>query len=150
MKILVDADACPAKNVIEQVAKEFSLPLVFLIDTSHVLEVEYGEVITVSKGIDAVDFALINRVEKGDIVVTQDYGVAAMVLGKKAYAIHQKGKIYTNENIEGLLAKRHFIKKMRNATHKHHLKGPRKRTVEDDEKFTQAFEQLVDKVIDFQ
>ena len=72
MKILVDADACPAKNVIEQVAKEFSLPLVFLIDTSHVLEVEYGEVITVSKGIDAVDFALINRVEKGDIVVTQD------------------------------------------------------------------------------
>ena len=147
MKILVDADACPAKNVIEQVAKEFSLPLVFLIDTSHILEVEYGEVITVSKGIDAVDFALINRVEKGDIVVTQDYGVAAMVLGKKAYAIHQKGKIYTNENIEQMLFERHLSKVARRASNKYHGKGPKKRTKEDDERFLESLRKLVKKAL---
>ena len=82
--------------------------------------------------------------------MTQDYGVAAMALARGAYAINQDGWRYTNENIEGLLAKRHFIKKMRNATHKHHLKGPRKRTVEDDEKFSEALEQLLDKDIAFQ
>ena len=73
-----------------------------------------------------------------------------MALSRGAYAINQDGRLYTNENIEGLLAKRYFIKKMRNSTYKHHLKGTRKRNVEDDEKFTAAFEQLLDKVIDFQ
>ncbi len=82
--------------------------------------------------------------------MTQDYGVAAMALARSAYAINQDGWRYTNENIEGLLAKRHFIKKMINATHKHHLKGPSKRTAEDDERFMEAFEQLLNKVIEFQ
>ena len=99
---------------------------------------------------EGVGFTLVNVYRAGDIVVTQDYGVAAMALARGAYAINQDGWLYTNENIEGLLAKRHFIKKIRNATHKHHLKGPRKRTVEDDEKFTQVFEQLLNKVIEFQ
>ena len=77
--------------------------------------------------------------------MTQDYGVAATALVRDAYAINQDGLLYTNENIESLLAKRHFFKKMRNDTHKHHLKGPRKRTVEDDERFMAVFEQLLNK-----
>jgi len=147
MKILVDADACPAKYVIEQVAKEFSLPLVFLIDTSHMLTSDYGEVITVSKGMDAVDFALINRVEKGDVVVTQDYGVAAMVLGKKAYALHQNGRIYTNENIEQMLFERHLSKVARRSSNKYHGKGPKKRTIEDDKRFEDSLRKVIKKAL---
>ena len=148
--IYVDADACPVVKQIEIVAKSHNIPVTLFCDTNHVLKSDYSEVKIIGAGADAVDFALVNFCRAGDIVVTQDYGVAAMALARGAYAINQDGWQYTNENIEGLLAKRHFIKKMRNATHKHHLKGPRKRTVEDDEKFTEALEQLLYKLIDFQ
>ena len=148
--IYVDADACPVVKQIEKVAKCHNIPVTLFCDTNHVLKSDYSEVKIIGAGADAVDFALVNSCRAGDIVVTQDYGVAAMALARGAYAINQDGWQYTNENIEGLLAKRHFIKKMRNATHKHHLKGPRKRTVEDDEKFTEALEQLLYKLIDFQ
>ena len=148
--IYVDADACPVVKQIEIVAKSHNIPVTLFCDTNHVLKSDYSEVKIIGAGADAVDFALVNSSRAGDIVVTQDYGVAAMALARGAYAINQDGWLYTNENIEGLLAKRHFIKKMRNATHKHHLKGPRKRTVEDDEKFSEALEQLLDKDIAFQ
>ncbi|MBP3818755.1 MAG: YaiI/YqxD family protein [Butyrivibrio sp.] len=148
--IYVDADACPVVKQIENVAKCHNMPVTLFCDTNHVLQSDYSEVRIIGSGADAVDFALANSCRAGDIVVTQDYGVGAMALARGAYAINQDGWLYTNENIEGLLAKRHFIKKMRNATHKHHLKGPRKRTDEDDERFMEALEKLLDKVIDFQ
>ena len=93
-----------------------------------------------------MDFALINLCHAGDIVVTQDYGVAAMALGKKAYAIHQSGKWYTNENIDQMLMERHLAKKARRASKKNHLKGPAKRTEEDDLRFRESFERLVKSV----
>ena len=143
--IYVDADACPVVKQIEIVAKSHNIPVTLFCDTNHVLKSDYSEVKIIGAGADAVDFALVNYSRAGDIVVTQDYGVAAMALARGAYAINQDGWLYTNENIEGLLAKRHFIKKMRNASHKNHIKGPRKRTVEDDEKFMAVFEQLLNK-----
>ncbi len=148
--IYVDADACPVVKQIEKVAKCHNIPVTLFCDTNHVLKSDYSDVRIIGSGADAVDFALVNACRVGDIVVTQDYGVAAMSLARGAYVINQDGWLYTNENIESLLAKRHFIKKMRNTAHKHHLKGLHKRTVEDDEKFTEALEQLLDKVIDFQ
>ena len=75
--------------------------------------------------------------------MSQDYGVAAMALGKGAYAIHQSGKCYTNENIDQMLLERHLNKKARRSSHKNHLKGPKKRTAEDDERFARAFEKLL-------
>ena len=62
---------------------------------------------------DAVDYKLISICHKGDIVVSQDYGVAAMALGKGAYAINQSGKWYTNDNIDRMLMERHINKKAR-------------------------------------
>lgn len=90
-------------------------------------------------------FALISLLKKdaGDIVVTQDYGVAAMALGKGAYPIHQSGKWYTNENIDQMLMERHLAKKARRAKSKNHLKGPKKRTEEDDLRFAESFEKLI-------
>ena len=149
MKIFVDADACPVVRIVEKIAKKYQVPVTLLCDTNHVLSSEYSEVMIVGAGADAVDFKLISLCYQGDIVVTQDYGVAAMALGKKAYAIHQLGKWYTNENIDQMLMERHLAKKARRATKKHHLKGPAKRTVEDDIRFEESFEKMVQKAIEF-
>jgi hypothetical protein len=108
-----------------------------------VLSSDYSEVKIIGAGADAVDFALINMCKKGDTVITQDYGVAAMALGKGAYAIHQSGKWYTNDNIDRMLMERHLNKKSRRASGKHHLKGPKKRTEEDDVRFRESFEKLI-------
>ena len=143
MKIFVDADACPVVRIVEEVAEKYGIEVTLLCDTNHILNSDYSEVIVVGAGADAVDYKLISVCHKGDIVVSQDYGVAAMALGKGAYAIHQSGKWYTNENIDQMLMERHLNKKARRGTHKNHIKGPRKRTDEDDERFAQSFEKLV-------
>lgn len=122
MKILVDADACPVIKEIENIAKKHSLEVIIFADTAHILESDYSEVRVVDKGMDAVDFALMAICKQGDIVVTQDYGVAAMALGKGAKAIHHSGKEYTNENIERLLMERYIAKKERTKS-KHRMKG---------------------------
>ena len=144
MQIFVDADACPVTRIVEQTARERGIPCSLLCDTNHVLSSDYSEIKIIVAGADAVDFALINLCHKGDIVVTQDYGVAAMALGKGAYAIHQSGRWYTNENIDRLLMERHMAKKARMGKGKHHLKGPAKRTQEDDNRFRESFEKLVE------
>lgn len=141
-----EADACPVVRITEQVAKEKGIPVTLLCDTNHVLQSDYSEVITVGAGADAVDFKLVSICQKGDLVVTQDYGVAAMILGKGAYGIHQSGKWYTNENIDQMLMERHLAKKARNAKKKHHLKGPAKRTEEDDRRFEESLRRLIDSV----
>lgn len=147
MKILVDADACPVVRIVEAVAKEHKIEVTLLCDTNHVLTSDYSEIKIIGAGRDAVDFALVGICKKGDIVVSQDYGVAAMVLGKGAYGIHQSGKWYTNENIDGLLMERHMAGKARRASGKHHTKGPAKRTEEDDRHFKEAFEKLLKKAL---
>lgn len=141
MKILVDADACPVKEIIEAVAKELQIPVIMLIDTSHILASEYSEIVSVSKAPDAVDFALINRTSPGDVVVTQDYGVAAMALGKGAYAIHPSGKVFTDNNIDILLMERDIAKKLRRAGERigSHTK---KRTSADNSRFAESFTRL--------
>ena len=146
MQIFVDADACPVVDIVEHVAKKYHIPDTLLCETNHILQSDYIEVIVVGAGADAVDYKLISICHKGDIVVSHDYGVAAMALGKGAYAIHQSGKWYTDDNIDQMLMERHLNKKARRSSHKNHMKGPRRRTAEDDERFEKSFEQLVLKV----
>jgi len=146
MRILVDADGCPVVKLTERIAKEYSIPVVLLCDTNHILSSDYSDIIVVSAGADAVDLKLINLCNKGDIVVTQDYGVAALALGKGAFAIHQNGKIYSDDNIEGLLMSRHIAKKARLSKGKHHLKGPKKRTQSDDEKFESTLRKMISEI----
>ena len=148
MKILVDADACPVVGIVEKTAKKYNIECVLLCDTNHVLYSDYSEVKIISAGADAVDFALVNICSKGDIAVTQDYGVAAMVLSRGAYAIHQSGKWYTDDNIGGILMERHMSKKARTGKGKYHMKGPHKRTAEDDKKFEESFEKLIRMVLE--
>lgn len=141
--IYVDADACPVVRIVEQEAAKHNLPVVLLCDTNHVLISSYSEVKIIGAGADAVDFALISMCHKNDIVVTQDYGVAAMALGKGAYAIHQSGKWYTNENIDQLLMERHLAREARRKSTKNHQKGPKKRSEADDNRFAESFRKIL-------
>ena len=143
MTVYVDADACPVVRLTEEIAKRLGVPVVLLCDTNHVLTSDYAQVVTVDAGADAVDLALVNRCKRGDVVITQDYGVAAMALSKGAFVLHQSGREFTEENITGLLSQRAMAQKARRAHGKHHFKGPAKRTAEDDKRFAQAFEALL-------
>lgn len=145
MKIFVDADACPVKNIIVEIAKKYSIKVIMVIDTSHILNDGYSEIITVEKGKDSVDIALINRVSKNDIVVSQDYGVAAMAISKQAYAINQNGLIYNNENIDRLLFERFLSQKVRRSGGR--TTNPKKRSSADNSRFEVSFRQLVKKAI---
>ena len=141
MRILVDADACPVKQIIVRLAKEKKIPVTMLIDTSHELSDGYSTIITVDKQADSVDFALMSLLEREDIVVTQDYGLAAMVIGKGARAVNQNGLVFTDENMDKLLMERHIGGKIRRGGGR--TKGPAKRTKDDDARFEAAFEQLL-------
>lgn len=140
-KILVDADGCPVVDLTISLATRHQLPVILLCDTAHNMQKPGAETITVSKGADAVDFVLVNRVEKGDIVVTQDYGLAAMVLAKQGLPIDQNGRVYSEENIDQLLFGRHVAKKIRQGGGR--MKGPKKRKAEDNEKFERNLLQLI-------
>lgn len=141
--IYVDADACPVIGIIEKTAKEFSLPVTLICDTSHIISSDYSTVLVVGKGNDAVDFNLVNRAQKGDVVVTQDYGLAAMVLAKGAYAINQNGIVFDSNNIGLYLDSRYFSGKARRESAKCHLKGPKKRSKDDDERFYKALHTML-------
>lgn len=146
MRILVDADACPVVPIVERMAKRYKIPVTLLCDTSHVLHSDYSEVKVVGAGADAVDFALVGICRKDDLVVTQDYGVAAMILGKGAFGIHQSGKWYTDGNIDQMLMERHLSKKARHSKSKHHFKKTAKRTAEDNIRFAESLERLIKKI----
>ena len=146
MRILVDADACPVKDIIVNTAKHQGIPVIMVADTAHDLDDGYSTVRIVDKGRDSADFALISMAEKDDVVVTQDYGVAAMALGKGAKALNPGGLVYTDDNIGRLLAERHIGQKIRRGGGR--TKGPARRTREDDQRFTRAFLTLVTKGVD--
>lgn len=141
MKILIDADGCPVVGLTVSVAKEYHLEAVIFCDTSHEFHIDAVDTVTVDKGADSADFAIVNRTESGDLVVTQDYGLAAMVLSKKGRALTQNGLEITPDNINALLASRYAAKKARMS--KKHLKGPPKRTAEQDKAFERTLRRMV-------
>ncbi len=141
--VYVDADACPVKKIIVQQAKARGIAVVMLADTSHVLHDDYAQVITVPKGRDSVDFRLVTLLHAGDIVVTQDIGVAAMALGKGARCVNPNGLIYTNSNIDMLLYMRHENSRARRSGHYTAVPA---RTKQDEDAFRRAFCALLDEI----
>lgn len=142
MTILIDADGCPVVDITIKIAVDRKIDCVILCDTSHVFERAGARTITVSKGNDSVDFALVNMVQAGDIVITQDYGLAAMCLARNAIPVSQDGMVYTGDNIDALLSARHTAKKIRMSGGR--LKGSAKRTQEQDKAFAEALSKLID------
>lgn len=144
MKIYIDGDGCPVIDITIKVAKEEQIECILISDTAHVFDKYDIEVVTVSKGADSVDFALVNMIKKRDIVITQDYGLAAMCLAKQAIPINQNGIVYNNENIDSMLFTRYLSKKIRMAGGR--IKGPSKRNPENNEKFERVLRETVQKL----
>ncbi|MBQ8003223.1 MAG: YaiI/YqxD family protein [Clostridia bacterium] len=141
MRVIVDADACPVKEIIVRVCREYNIEVVMVIDTSHILKSDYAKIITVDKGSDSADIYLINLAVKGDLIVTQDYGVAAMALGKGCFCINQNGMIYDLSNIDSLLLSRHIGKKIRRSGGR--INSVPKRTKDDDKNFEKNFTDII-------
>ena len=141
MKILIDGDACPVIDLTINIAQKFNVDIIIMCDTSHILNKEGAKTIVFSKGNDSVDFALINSVQREDIVITQDYGLAAMAINKASYVINQNGLIYTNYNIDMLLYNRHMSNKIRKSGGR--VKGHKKRTNEDNINFKRTLTEIL-------
>ena len=141
MRILIDADGCPVTGITEETAFRENIQCLIFCNTSHILESPYAQIIICEKGLDSVDFAILNRCRKNDIVITQDYGLASMCLVKKSFPINQNGSRYTNENIDSLLNSRYISKKARQTGIR--TKGPAKRKSEQNEKFRKNLQKLI-------
>ena len=141
MKVLIDADACPVVDITIRVCREFGVQCLLMCDTAHRMEREGAQTLVFDKGSDSVDFALVNRVQPGDIVITQDYGLASMCLAKRARILHQDGWEYTEYNISGLMEQRHAAKKFRMSGGR--TKGPARRKPEQDTAFRNALHSLL-------
>ncbi|MGL5574751.1 MAG: YaiI/YqxD family protein [Sarcina sp.] len=141
MRIIVDGDGCPGMNLIEKVARAEDVELIVYSTVDHNINLNYGMVKRVDAGFQSVDMYVMNETKKNDVVISQDFGVAAMVLGKKAFAVSPKGMVYTNDNIERLLFERHLSAKARKAG----LRGKNtsKRTKEDDMRFYESVKRVV-------
>lgn len=141
MRVLIDGDGCPVVDIAVELCRERNIPCLLLCDTAHEFHREGAETLTLDKGADSVDFALANRVRAGDLVITQDYGLASMCLARRARVLHQDGWEYTQWNIDGLLLQRYAAKKRR-------LSGGRgkpipKRTERQNRDFRAAMERLL-------
>jgi len=143
MTVFIDADGCPVVDIAIKLSKQAGAECVIVCDTAHEFNKAGAKTITVSKGNDSADFALVNMIHKGDIVITQDYGLAAMCLARNATPVSQDGMVYTNNNIDALLLQRYTAKKIRMSGGR--LKGPSKRTPEQDTALERTLEKLLDK-----
>lgn len=143
MKVLIDADACPVVDIAVTLCRQYKKECLLLCDTAHEMRREGAETLVFDKGTDSVDFALVNRVAAGDVVITQDYGLASMCLARGARVLHQDGWEYTRYNIDALLFQRHAAKEFRAAGGR--TKGPSKRKHAQDAAFSAALEQILEK-----
>lgn len=141
MKILIDADGCPVVDIAVAICRSRNMTCLLLCDTAHEFYKDGAQTLVFDKGADSVDYALVNRVTQGDIVITQDYGLASMCLARGARVLHQDGWTYTAENIDALLLARHESRKYRASSGR--TKGPRKRTSDQNAAFEAAFIRLI-------
>jgi uncharacterized protein YaiI (UPF0178 family) len=144
-RILVDGDSCPSRDLIARTGKEKNASVIVYCDMNHIIQEEGYSVKYVDSGFQAVDMVIANEAKAGDIVVTGDYGVAAMALAKGAVPINQNGIIYSDENMNKLLFERHLSQKVRRSGNR--VSGPSKRTKEHDEKFYNVFRQLISNML---
>lgn len=141
MNVLIDADGCPVVKLALNICLKYGIPCHLFCDTAHEFSETKAIVHIVDKGADSADFYLTNFTTSEDLVITQDYGVAAMCLAKKAAVIHQDGWQYTSDNIEALLLQRHTSKKLRSSGIR--MKNQKRRSADQDNRFQTAMEAII-------
>ncbi|HWP98268.1 MAG TPA: YaiI/YqxD family protein [Syntrophomonadaceae bacterium] len=142
MRILVDADACPVKKIIEEVARSYQVEVIMVVNPHHQIDCSYGQVLAVDGESQSVDLAIANLAQVGDIVVTQDYGLACLALGRRSRAIHPNGWRYDSQHIDALLSQRHLNDKARRGGFK--TTSTPKRASSADRVFRQTLVQMMD------
>lgn len=142
MRILVDGDGCPVISIIAEAAAEFDLELIIYTDLNHQHQLDYGVLKVVDQGFQSVDMILCNKIEPGDLVITSDYGLAALSLSRGAQVLGFSGREFNDQNIENLLAKRHHQFKERKRTGRH--TSHKKRTELDDQRFKKELIKMID------
>ena len=140
-KILIDADGCPVVDIALRLGNQFGISCLILCDTAHEFNRGGVQTLVFDKGSDSVDYALVNRIAPGDLVITQDYGLASMCLARNATVLHQDGWEYTRDNIDALLLVRHDSRKYRASGGR--MKGARKRRHEQDAAFETALRNIL-------
>ena len=143
MKIFIDGDGSPTKQESIQLAKKYDLPVVLVTSIDHFSKkpvADHVETVYVERGADSADFKILSMISAGDIVVTQDYGLASLALAK-ATVIHHSGMVYTAMNIDQLLRQRYESQQMRKA--KMRTKGPKPFTAEDRQHFIQVLDEII-------
>lgn len=141
MRVLVDADGCPVVDITVALCRKAGAVCLLLCDTAHEFRKDGAETLVFDKGADSVDYALANRVQSGDVVITQDYGLASLCLARNARVLHQDGWEYTPWNIDALLLQRHEARKQRAAGKR--FKTTPKRTAAQDDAFRESLEKLL-------
>lgn len=142
MRIIVDADATPSINLITEVASSYNLELILYVDHSHNINNDYATIIYLTPGFQSVDTKISNDLKENDILITQDYGLAVIGLSKKSHVINPKGTIYTNDNMDIMLFERYLNTKNRKMNN--HIKGPKKRTKEDDINLYNSIQNIIE------
>ena len=134
MRIIIDGDACPqrVKEICERAAHEFNIELIIVVDIDHYIVSDFT-IVVVEQGSDSVDYKIVQIFENDDILITQDYGLASLVLGKSSAVIHTAGFFINNNNIDELLESRYIGQRIRKTGGR--TKGPSKRRKEQDENF---------------
>lgn len=113
MEIFVDADGRPVVDLAIKVARDYDINIIVVKNYAVHIEDDYAEIVTVDISSDSADYYIVNRISIGDIIISQDHGLAAMCLSKGAICVNQNGFVIDNENIDGMLNRRHINSKLR-------------------------------------
>lgn len=138
MRVLVDADACPVLELVRRLCAEAVVKVITVSSFRH--DIRGPDHVMVGPEPQAADMALINRTQRGDIVVTQDWGLAALALARGAHALSPWGHRFLDEEMDGRLAQRALHARLRRGGVR--LPGPSRRTAADDAAFAQALRAL--------
>ncbi|HCM90782.1 MULTISPECIES: YaiI/YqxD family protein [Vagococcus] len=146
MRFVIDGDGSPVKNEVIQLAKEFNLPVLIVTSVDHFTNKEYPAFVSfiyVDKGADGADYRIVKEIQEGDIVITQDYGLASLLISKKVRIFHHSGKEYLPETIDTLLTQRYIGGQLRKAGKR--TKGPKAFTQSDRDHFTKIMTNVIQK-----
>lgn len=141
MKVIIDADGCPVVKSAVEISKSHDIEVLIVKNYAHQIEDDYATIVTVDVSSDSADYYIANHTNKGDIVITQDYGLAAMAISKGAVCINQNGLVISDDNIDSLLSRRHINREARRKDGKY--SKFKKRTNKDNLIFKEKFEELL-------
>ncbi|WP_017186989.1 YaiI/YqxD family protein [Alkalibacillus haloalkaliphilus] len=148
MKIIIDADACPVTEETITEAKKYNIPVLLVKSFAHFSPFDQQdgvETIYVDSEAEAADYKIMQQAKRGDLIVTQDYGLASLTLPKGCTVIHQKGFLYSEKNIDQLLQSRYVNAMARKSGQR--TKGPKAFTVEDRKHYAEKLQTVINNLL---